>query len=233
MEAVRSCGRAGVPVAAHLCHAGLSEADVIGFAERLREAGAERIVALRGDGHELRDDGFRSTPAFVGALAERGFRVSVACYPEVHPLATSPEADLDVLREKAKAGAADAIAQFFFDNARFLRFVRATERAGVRIPIVPGLLPVYAIEKAVKLGEDCGSAVPGWVRSRFRRADDAATAKRVGRELIETQARELGLAGIEHLHVYTLNRAELAEAAAAAWREGLAEYRRTDLRAAA
>lgn len=233
LAALRDCVDLGVPTVAHLCHAGLARDEVLALADQFGDLGVRRIVALRGDGHDLREDGFASTSAFVAALIDRGFEVAVACYPEVHPLAASPEADLEVLRGKVEAGAREAVAQFFFDNAMFLDFADRARRAGIEVPIVPGLLPIYDIDKAVELGRNCGSEVPEWVRRRFARADDSRTRGRVGRELVETQAHELGRAGVDHLHVYALNRAELSEVAAEAWREGLRERRRAGIREAA
>ena len=209
--------RLAVPTAAHLCFSGLALDDVLDYADRLWASGQRRLVALRGDADPIAEQRPETTAEFVRLLRQRNpFDIAVACYPEVHPQAASPEADLDVLLAKQEAGATHAITQFFFENDRYFHFVEAAERHGVTIPIVPGLLPIYDLDKAVSFADGCGSTLPRWVRDRFERNTDA------GRQLIETQAAELARAGVRDLHVYTLNKAPLAIAAARAFRAGAA-----------
>ena len=216
--------RADMPVASHICHAGIGRDDVLAYADEVWSAGIAELVALRGDA--CGGSAFESTAAFVGALRERHpFEIAVACYPDVHPKASSPQSDIDVLLAKQDAGATQALSQFFFDCDTFFRFRDRARRAGVTIPIVPGVLPILDVDKAVAFGEKCGSPVPDPVRERFARADDEATRDRVARELIETQAIELAVGGATGLHVYALNRAELAGAAASAWNEARQQVR--------
>ena len=221
--------RLAVPTAAHLCFSGLSRDEVVDYAEALWTSGHRRIVALRGDADDLETSAFSSVAELVATL--RGlhlFDIAVACYPEVHPKAASPEADLDVLLSKQEAGASHAITQFFFDNDVFDAFVTRARRAGVTIPIVPGLLPIYDLDRAVSFGESCGSQVPAWVRREIGGADDPTAAARA---LIERQAAELAEGGVRDLHVYTLNRAPLAAAAALAFRRGGRDEHQTRLAA--
>ena len=210
--------RVATPTAAHLCYSGVCLDEVLDYADALWAAGHRRIVALRGDAEPVENQRPGTTAEFVRLLRERNpFEIAVACYPEVHPKARSPEADLDVLLAKQEAGATHAITQFFFENERYFAFVEAASRHGVSIPIVPGLLPVYDIDKAVGFAESCGSSVPRWVRDRF-----AAEGPEAGRRLIEEQAAELARADVPDLHIYTLNRETLAVAAARAYRAGAA-----------
>ena len=222
----------GVPMAAHLCYSGVPGRDVLNYADDLWRAGHRRIVALRGDAEACGEEGFADVAEFVGALRERRpFEIAVSCYPEVHPMASSPAADMDVLLEKQAAGASHAISQFFFDTDLFLDFVSEARAAGVSIPIVPGLLPIYDIERAIEFGDKCGSSVPQWVRDEYLTAlRNGTDPMAVSRDLIVRQVRELREAGVADLHIYTLNRAELADLAA---REFQRDLRRETLARAA
>lgn len=204
--------RTAVTTAAHLCYSGLDRNDVLSYADRLWEAGHRKIVALRGDADAGDAPTFADTPEFVRVLRERHpFALAVACYPEVHPKASSLEDDIGVLLAKQEAGASEAITQFFFDNDVFHRFVAKARSAGVTIPIVPGVLPIHDLDKAVSFAETCGASVPQWVRERFQRDPHA------GRCLIVEQVEALRREGVDHLHVYALNKAELSADAARAF----------------
>ena len=217
LKTLRALRRVRVPLSCHLCHAGQTVNELNSLTDELARIGVRRVVALRGDAEG--SGAFETTDDFVRYLQDRnGFEISVAAYPDVHPKAASPEADLACLLAKERAGAHHALTQFFFDTDDYLRFVERARRADVTIPIVPGLLPIHDIERAISFGKRCGSPVPDWVRARFERADDARTARRVAREIIETQTIELALAGAPGVHIYALNKAELAVAAARAWR---------------
>ena len=219
-EVLDDLGRSPVETAAHLCFSGIAGRDVIEYADALWHAGHRRIVALRGDADACGDEGFGDVAGFVRALRERHpFDVAVACYPEVHPRATSPDDDLAVLHAKQEAGASHAITQFFFDAEVFFAFVERARAAGATIPIVPGILPIYDVEKAIAFGEKCGSPVPQWVRDEYLTAlRTGADPMAVSRALITDLVRDLRDGGVEDLHVYTLNRAELAEVAATEFR---------------
>ena len=210
----------GARTAAHLCFSGMSGRDALDYADGLWAAGHRRLVALRGDAEPCGDEGFEDVAGFVRALrARHPFDVAVACYPEVHPQAASPQADIDVLLAKQEAGASHAITQFFFDADVYFEFVERARTAGVDIPIVPGILPIYSIEKAIEFGDKCGSVVPQWVRDEYLTALRCGTdPMAVSRALVVDQVRALRDAGVEHLHVYTLNKLELADLAAAEFR---------------
>ena len=204
--------RTNVTTAAHLCYSGLDRNEVLRYADRLWDAGHRKLVALRGDAEAGNAPTFKDTPDFVQELRDRHpFEIAVASYPEVHPKAHSPETDIDVLLAKQEAGASEAITQFFFDNDVFHRFVAQARAAGVTIPIVPGILPIHDLDKAIGFAQDCGAKVPQWVRERFRSDPDA------GRRLIVEQVSELRRDGVEHLHIYALNKANLAADAARAF----------------
>ena len=179
--------------------------------------GVERFVALRGDvpADGAAEGGYEDAVALVGALRRRGIAdISVSAYPEVHPRAASAEADVDVLKAKRDAGATRAITQFFLDNGAFHRFRDRLARggpAGLGVPLVPGVLLFEDFGRACSFARRCGTRVPDHVVQRFARHEASPEALRAEtRRFLAEQIADLLLAGVEHLHLYTLNRADLA-----------------------
>jgi methylenetetrahydrofolate reductase (NADPH) len=210
----------GLVSAPHLTCVGASREEVLEVARRYWDAGIRHVVALRGDppkgsaSYVPHPDGFPFAADLVAGLKSVGdFEISVAAYPEVHPEAVSPAADLDNLRRKVDAGASRAITQFFFDPDAFLRFRDAAAAAGVAVPIVPGILPITRFPQILKFAAACGAGVPGWLQDRFADLEDdadtrAMIAASVAIDLVETLRRH----GVADFHFYTLNRAELVYA---------------------
>ena len=179
--------------------------------------GVRRIMALRGDapaeGMPEKQD-FHFANELVGFIRERfpSFRISVACYPEFHPEATSPSADLDNFVRKAQAGADEAISQYFFANEAYYRFREDCARRGVHIPLVPGLMPITEFKQIVRFSKFCGAEIPQWIAKRMDTlADDPAGQAELGIELATRQAEDLLRNGVPGIHFYTLNRAEPTE----------------------
>lgn len=209
--------RARLNVAGHLTCVGATREETLAVARTYARLGARRIVALRGDPpqgaprFEPHPDGFRSAAELVAALAGAGeFEISVAAYPEKHPEAASLAADIDNLKRKIDAGAANAITQFFFDNADFLRFRDACAAAGVAAPILPGLLPIEKFSKMANFAARCQARVPDWLRAAYAGVADDAEAAKLSVDVAVAQWRGLIAEGVEHLHVYTLNNPDLS-----------------------
>lgn len=206
--------------ASHLTYTGSTEAEVKEFAEELWSNGITKLVALRGDNRGSQDEeAFSSTAEFVKALRSvHPFEIAVSCYPEVHPLAESRKADIAVLKAKQDAGASIAISQFFFDNSAFYEFVAEAREAGVTIPIVPGILPIYNFKRVQEMSQQCGANIPEFVSDAFGKADTCGTGDlEVASELLKAQVHDLAIAGYEQIHIYTLNRSHLAGKAAEAF----------------
>lgn len=206
--------------ASHLTYTGSTHEEVTQFAEELWQNGIRRLVALRGDDRgQRRKEAFSSTADFVKALkAVHPFEVAVSCYPEVHPLAQSRTADIEVLKEKQEAGATLAISQFFFDNSVFYEFVSEARQAGVTIPIIPGILPIYNFKKVREMARQCGTFIPEFYHDAFSKVDTCGAADlEVASELLKAQVHDLAVAGFEQIHIYTLNRSQLAGTAAEAF----------------
>ena len=210
----------GLVSAPHLTCVGASREEVLDVARRYRDAGIRHIVALRGDPPRGSDryvphpDGFAYAADLVAGLRTVGdFEISVAAYPEVHPEAASAAADLENLKRKIDAGASRAITQFFFDPAVFLRFRDAAAAAGIRVPIVPGILPITRFPQITRFAAACGASIPDWLSARFEGLEDDAETRTlisasVAIDMVETLRRH----GVSDFHFYTLNRAELVYA---------------------
>jgi methylenetetrahydrofolate reductase (NADPH) len=204
--------------AAHLTCVGATREEINAVAESYWESGVRHIVALRGDLPE--GVGGRYTPHpggyayacdLVAGLKRIGdFEISVAAYPETHPEATSSEADLDNLKRKLDAGATRAITQFFFEAETYLRFLERARRAGISVPIVPGILPVTNYTQMKRFAKTCGAKVPDWLSSLFEGSDENPELRGlIAASIAAEQCRLLRAAGVEEFHFYTLNRAKL------------------------
>ena len=212
--------RGDISIAAHLTLAGACRAELNDLVRGWAAAGLKRIVALRGDapGHAAafvpHPEGYRSTAEFVAALRRvADFDISVAAYPECHPQAASPAADLDTLKRKLDAGAERAITQFFFEPECFLRFRDRAVAAGIDKPIVPGVLPIFDFAKVVEFSRRCRATVPAWLAARFDGLDgDAETSLLLAAATADELCRRLRAEGVEAFHFYTLNRAALTHA---------------------
>lgn len=206
--------------AAHLTCVGASKAEIDEIVSDYWQMGVRHIVALRGDLPEGMDDigpdqdGYRYANELVEGIKKvADFEVSVAAYPEMHPQAISLEADIDFLKKKVDAGATRAITQFFFDTDSYLRFIDKTVKAGIDIPVVPGILPVTNYKQAVKFSKQCGVQIPDWIHQLFEGLDDDPVKRNLVSVIVAIEQCELlRNAGVEEFHFYTLNRSELTQA---------------------
>jgi len=202
-----------VPVAAHLTFEGSTIAEINDVALHLREIGVSRIVALRGDAREdamqacTRGPCYDSVPEFINGLRKiHPFDISVACYPEVHPLARSDKADIDELKAKCDAGASRAITQFFFNVDDFERFRDKALSAGITTPIVAGILPIRDYKKMVSFAGRCGASIPARINKAYTSAaGDKAAEKKVWQQEFNSFVDQLIERDCNQFHIYTLN----------------------------
>jgi methylenetetrahydrofolate reductase (NADPH) len=206
--------------APHLTCVDATAAEVDVIAKGYWEDGVRHIVALRGDPPQGADtympfpDGYQYAADLVAGLQNvADFDISVAAYPEVHPEASSAEADMDNLKRKIDAGANRAITQFFFDADLYLRFRDRAVAAGIEAPIVPGILPISNFASLLRFAGACGAGVPQWLHEKFGGLDEDPETRqmisaKVAIDLVETLQKE----GVNEFHFYTLNRAELTYA---------------------
>lgn len=214
LDTVGDMNRGGThPVIPHLTCAGLDHAGLEHLLEQYDRMGVRRVLALRGDIPEDNAGAARDFERAVDLVAAirrlSDVEITVAAYPEVHPEAASPEADMDNLKRKLDAGASTAITQFFFDSDVFLRYRDQCQAAGVEVPVVPGILPVRRFKPAARFAAKCGTHVPEDVAKLFRGLeDDPDSEQLVGLGVALDQCRRLHAAGVDEFHFYTLNRAE-------------------------
>jgi methylenetetrahydrofolate reductase (NADPH) len=206
--------------APHLTCVDAPRGEVLDIARRYWDQGIRHLVALRGDPargatkYVPHPEGFAYAADLVAGLKSvADFDISVAAYPETHPEAPSPHFDLDNLKRKIDAGASRAITQFFYDVEVFLRFRDRCYRAGIQVPIVPGILPITRFPQVLKFAARCGATVPEWLQHRFDGLDnDAETRRLIAASVAIQQVHALEEEGVREFHFYTLNRAELTYA---------------------
>ena len=205
----------GLETMAHLTCVGAGRADIGRTLDRLVAAGIENVIALRGDppagesSFVATVDGLAHASDLVRLIREREMRLclAVAGYPEGHPEAPSLEQDLAYLAEKVAAGASLVITQLFFDNATYFVFVDKARRAGVSVPIVPGIMPITDLGQIERFTKMCGAGIPRSLRDRLEPVrDDAEAVAAIGVDHATRQCRELLAKGAPGIHFYTLNR---------------------------
>lgn len=206
--------KGGLTVGAHISYFGTKKADLFEYSDMLWDEGIRHLVALRGDIPEGTDttqfqhgDYFQFTSDFVEALlASRPFDISVGAYPEKHPDAPNMAADIKALKLKCGAGAKRAITQFFFGTDIYKGFLEQVAEAGIKTPMVPGLLPIGDFAKVKGFAAKCGANIHPAIEERFLSSTDP---QQTAVDLLASQIDDLLNLNVPHLHFYTLNRADL------------------------
>jgi len=206
----------GIEVAPHLTCVGSTRARVAEQLDRYRAAGAKRIVALRGDlpataMSPSAPGEFHYANELVSFIRERHgneFAIEVAAYPEMHPQAPSASVDFENFRRKVEAGADGALTQLFYNADAYLDFVERCVKAGITIPIVPGIMPITAYANTVRFCTGCGADLPRWVRLRLEELeDDKERLVEFGLDVVTRLCETLLKNGAPGLHFYTVNQA--------------------------
>jgi len=206
--------------AAHLTCVGASRGEIDDVVRRYWDAGIRHIVALRGDmpdggAYTPHPQGYAYTSDLIAGIRKIApFEISVSAYPERHPDSASAAQDIQLLKQKVDAGATRALTQFGFDNAAFARFRDAAAKAGVNIPIVPGLIPTTNIKGIVRMAAKAGASVPAWLTRLYEGLDhDPETRRLIAAAVLAEQVEQLRGHGFDQFHFYTLNQADLTYAA--------------------
>lgn len=201
----------GVSAAPHLSCIGQTRETIRERLAAYAAAGVKRIVALRGDlpsGYGSAGE-FRYASeliAFIRSETGRQFRLEAAAYPEVHPQAKSPEADLKAYVTKVKAGAHSAITQYFYNSDAYFRFVDDAYKLGADVPVVPGIMPITSSTQLMRFSDACGAEIPRWIRLRLQAyGDDTASIKAFGLDVVSDLCEQLCNGGVPGLHFYTMN----------------------------
>ncbi|MFM8757641.1 MAG: methylenetetrahydrofolate reductase [NAD(P)H] [Limnohabitans sp.] len=201
----------GVAAASHFSCIGATKASVREQLATLKGMGVQRLVALRGDlpsGYGAGGEFHYASDlvAFIRAETGDDFHLEVAAYPEAHPQAKSPAADLQAFAAKVKAGANSAITQYFYNSDAYFRFVDDAHKLGVDIPVVPGIMPITSSSQLLRFSDACGAEIPRWIRLRLQAyGDDVVSIKAFGLEVVTDLCDQLISAGVPALHFYTMN----------------------------
>jgi methylenetetrahydrofolate reductase (NADPH) len=201
----------GVAAASHISCIGATRATVREQLATLKAMGVKRLVALRGDlpsGYGLGGEFQYASDlvAFIRAETGRDFHIEVAAYPEVHPQAKSPAADLQAFATKVKAGADSAITQYFYNADAYFRFVEEADALGVTVPVVPGIMPIASSTQLMRFSDACGAEIPRWIRLRLQSfGDDTASIKAFGLDVVTSLCEQLRAGGAPALHFYSMN----------------------------
>jgi methylenetetrahydrofolate reductase (NADPH) len=208
VQAILSEGHEAAP---HFSCIGASRQSISEKLSQFKAAGIRRIVALRGDlpsGYGNFGE-FRFASDLVSFIrAETGshFHIEVGAYPEMHPQARSPQADMQAYVTKVKAGADSAITQMFFNTDAYFRFVDDAHALGADIPVVPGIMPITNASNIIRFADGCGAEIPRWMRLRLQGfGDDIESIKAFGLDVITDLCDQLLTAGVPGLHFYTMN----------------------------
>ena len=220
LQQVQSILQDGFDAAPHFSCIGTTREIVREQLAAFKAAGIGRMVALRGDlpsGHGTFGE-FRYASELVECIRQESgehFHIEVGCYPEVHPQAKSPQADVQAYVTKVKAGANSAITQYFFNSDAYFRFVDEAYKLGADIPVVPGIMPITSSSQLMRFSDGCGAEIPRWIRLRLQAfGDDSASIKAFGLEVVSDLCEQLQqalpqmvqLMGQDHLAGFSLTR---------------------------
>ena len=205
---------------AHLTCVGASRDELIEALTDARRSGIENIMALRGDPPEGEDlfrettGGFKNANELVDLIRSLNpeMGIGVAGYPEKHPEAPDAQTDLDNLKRKVDAGADAVFTQLFYVNEKFSEFRDRYHRAGIDVPLVPGIMPITEFARIKRIVSLCGAVFPNDLASRLEDVQDDKSAQfEIGVEHAVRQCRELIDQGVPGIHFYVLNRSKACE----------------------
>jgi methylenetetrahydrofolate reductase (NADH) len=209
-------GLTGIDAAPHLTCVGSTRAHVAAQLDRYRASGVKRIVALRGDlpatAMSASAPGeFHYASELVTFIRQNHgdwFKIEVAAYPEMHPQATNPSEDFDNFCRKVEAGADSALTQLFYNAHAYFDFMERCAKAGIKIPIVPGIMPITGYTNTMRFCNGCGADMPRWVRLRLEELqDDKQALQDFGLSVVTRLCETLLSGGAPGLHFYTINQA--------------------------
>jgi len=216
LETVLEIIAAGHEAAPHLSCIASSRSDITEQLEHYKAAGIKHLVALRGDlpsglaaGGEFRYAS--ELVEYIRKTTGDWFRIEVACYPEYHPQTRNAADEVKNFKKKVDAGADAAITQYFYNADAYFRFMDDVRKAGIAVPVVPGIMPIGNFAQLARFSDACGAEIPRWLRFRLESLrDDTASIRAFGLDVVTALCEKLLAAGAPGLHFYTLNQAALS-----------------------
>ena len=208
----------GITALAHLTCASSDRNKIQEVLGELKQNKIENILALRGDIPENADfplpNQYRHALELIAEIRAFGdFCIGGACYPEGHPEAESVEADIDNLKRKVEAGCEFLTTQMFFDNNILYSFLYKALKKGIHVPVIAGIMPVTNVSQMKRIGALSGSVLPQRFRMMVERfADNSAALKQAGIAYATEQIIDLIANGVGHIHIYTMNKPDVAGA---------------------
>lgn len=213
LQTVQAILAEGYDAAPHFSCIGATKESVRAELAQFKAAGIKRIVALRGDlpsGYGGFGE-FRYASDLVAFIREETgdhFYIAVGAYPEMHPQARTPQADLQAYVTKVKAGSNVAVTQYFFNADAYFRFVDEAQKLGADIPVVPGIMPIINSTQLLRFSDACGAEIPRWVRTRLEGfGDDKASIQAFGLDVVSELCERLRAGGVPSFHFYSMNQA--------------------------
>ncbi len=212
--------RYGVPTLAHLTCVSSTKETIMHKIEEIKACGIKNVMALRGDiPQELQDADrsgwdYRYAVELVKELkaADRDFCIGAACYPEIHPESVNQADDIKHLKEKVEAGCDFLTTQMFFDNNLLYNFLYKIRQAGITVPVIPGVMPITNANQVARAIQLSGSFMPQRFKSLVDKfGDDPAAMKQAGIAYATDQIIDLYANGIMNVHVYSMNKPDVAE----------------------
>jgi methylenetetrahydrofolate reductase (NADPH) len=211
MDTVFEIQAEGYAAAPHISCISSSKEEIRELLNAYQAKGIKRLVTLRGDipSGEVSAGDFKYANELVAFIRQETgdwFHLEVAAYPEFHPEATSANGDLINFKRKIDAGANSAITQYFYNTDAYFRFLEACEQQGIRVPIVPGVMPIYNFTQLARFSNICGAEIPRWLRLRLEAyGDDMASLRAFGVDVVTELCAKLIDSGVKNMHFYTLN----------------------------
>jgi methylenetetrahydrofolate reductase (NADPH) len=215
METVFEIQAEGHSAAPHISCISSTRVEIADLLQKYQDKNINRLVTLRGDipSGEVAMGDFKYASELVEFIRRKTgqhFHIEVAAYPEFHPEASSPLADVENLKRKFEAGADRAITQYFYNVDAYFRFVELCAKQGITQPIIPGIMPIYNITQLARFSNICGAEIPRWLRLRLEACgDDLASLRELGVDVVSELCEALRDWGVPGLHFYTLNQAGL------------------------
>lgn len=213
LETVLEIQSEGYEAAPHISCISSSKEEIRSLLADYRAKGIRHLVALRGDlpSGEVSGGDFRYANELVAFIRQETgdwFEIEVAAYPEFHPEARSPAADLQYFKRKIDAGADAAITQYFYNVDAYFNFMDQCGALGIDVPVVPGIMPIYNYVQLSRFSGVCGAEIPRWLRLRLQDyGDDLPSLRALGMDVVTDLCEQLLAGGAPGLHFYTLNQA--------------------------